>query len=139
MTELDQAIYEPITKGRFRLTESVVVLLAYPFPEYYGAGPLEGLMVTVFGNLCIPSGFEWDGASGPTWDTESIRRAALVHDALYCIIRNRKDMLSARKNADKCFYHLLRVGGVNGFRRWYYYLAVRWFGKKAATNSLHFD
>ena len=86
------------------------------------------------GLLTISKGFEWDGASGPTWDTESIRRSALVHDALYFLIRHEGlELKKHRKTADRVFYNLLKIGGVNGVRRWYYYLAVRsWFGKRAA-------
>ena len=82
--------------------------------------------------LTIQEGFAWNGASGPTWDSEGIRRSALVHDALYWLIRERKLPLEWRTQCDRVFRHLLRQAGVNPVRRWYYYAAVRLFGKSAA-------
>ena len=82
--------------------------------------------------LKIHMGYAWDGCSGPTIDTEGTMEASLVHDALYQLIRLKSMPLSMRKPADKLFLHLLRRRGVNKIRRWYFYLAVRLFGKKAA-------
>ena len=39
------------------------------------------------GKLTVRSGYAWDGASGPTWDTEDTLTPSLVHDALYQAIR----------------------------------------------------
>jgi hypothetical protein len=40
-----------------------------------------------FGCLFIRKGYAWDGASGPTFDTDSSMEASLVHDALYQLMR----------------------------------------------------
>ena len=58
--------------------------------------------------------------------------ASLVHDALYQLIRLGACPLSKRKQVDKLFLNLLKKNKVNFIRRWYFYLAVRLFGKKAA-------
>jgi len=45
------------------------------------------LELTQAGLLTICQGYAWDGASGPTIDTKSSMRAALVHDALDQLLR----------------------------------------------------
>ena len=83
-------------------------------------------------NIKIDMGYAWDGCSGPTIDTEGTMEASLVHDALYQLIRLGNIPLRKRKFADKLFLDLLEENKVNLIRRWYFYLAVRWFGEKAA-------
>lgn len=39
------------------------------------------------GELTILPGYAWDGASGPSINTKSVRRASLIHDALYQLLR----------------------------------------------------
>jgi len=86
--------------------------------------------------LVIWAGFRWDGASGPTLDSDAIRRSALIHDALYRMMAfGTVSPKKNRKMADKIFREYLRMGGVNFVRRWYYYAAVRLFGKKAMEDG----
>lgn len=40
------------------------------------------------GRLIIRYGYAWDGASGPTFDTHTVMRASLEHDALYQLMRD---------------------------------------------------
>ena len=82
--------------------------------------------------LVIHMGYAWDGCSGPTIDTKGTMEASLVHDALYQLTRLGAYPLSKRKYIDKLFLTLLKKNKVNLIRRWYFYLAVRLFGKKAA-------
>ena len=82
--------------------------------------------------LRIQSGYAWDGASGPTVDTAATMYPALVHDALYQLIRLGVLPTSSRKGVDKLFRRLLKAGGMTFFRRWYFYQAVRWFGASSA-------
>ena len=51
--------------------------------------------------LRIKEGYAWDGPSGPTIDTESSMRGALVHDALYQLLRMQKLPQSMRPFCDE--------------------------------------
>ena len=93
------------------------------------ASPHLGLGGSLF---VIKEGYAWDGASGPTVDTETTMYAALVHDALYQLIRLGILPPEARKEVDKLFRRLLKADGMTFFRRGYFYWAVRWFGASSA-------
>lgn len=89
------------------------------------------------GLFIIRKGYCWDGASGPTWDTSNVLRAALVHDALYQLIReghldNDYGFTLWRKFADEQLRRILREDGTNRFRCWYWFWSLRWFGGFAA-------
>lgn len=43
--------------------------------------------MTTDGLLTVKAGYAWDGASGPTFDTKSSMRGALVHDVLWQMLR----------------------------------------------------
>lgn len=78
--------------------------------------------------LRIAKGYAWDGASG-AFDTKSTMEAALIHDALYQLIREKKlDKEVYRKFADQILYHHCRLNGMGWIRAQYIYLAVRLFG-----------
>ena len=93
------------------------------------------------GTLVVHKGYSCDGASGPTWDDSSNIHAGFAHDALYQMLRigklsqTEEDFSLNRKLADLTFLDQLKADGMNWFRRWYYYKAVRWFGKKHAQPS----
>ena len=82
--------------------------------------------------LRIGVGYAWDGPSGPSVDTDGTMRAALVHDALYQTMRLGKLARDRRWAVDRLFRRHLKEDGVNVVRRWYWYRAVRWFGKSHA-------
>jgi hypothetical protein len=90
------------------------------------------------GTLVIAKGYCCDGASGPTMDDDSNIHAGFCHDVLYQLLRIGKlsrtesDFDRNRKLADLTFYDQLKLDGMNWFRRWYYYRAVRMFGKQHA-------
>ena len=92
-------------------------------------GPHLSIVGTI---LSIKAGYAWDGASGPTVDTEATMYPALVHDALYQLIRLGIIPTGSREEADKLFLQLLKEDGMPFFRRWYFYRAVRWFGASYA-------
>ena len=101
--------------------------------------PLDGHEVRTFapatliaGRLTVHAGYAWDGASGPTVDTAGTMEAALVHDVLYQLMRLGTLPMTMRPHADTLFRTLLKRDGVNVLRRWYFYLAVRWFAADAA-------
>ena len=72
----------------------------------------EYLSLDINGILTIKKGYAWDGASGPTWDTKNCKRASLVHDALYQLMREEVLPRKYRKSADYLFYKHLREDGM---------------------------
>jgi hypothetical protein len=90
------------------------------------------------GTLVIKPGYACDASSGPTYDDDSNIHAGFSHDALYQLLRIGKlgykkgDFDRNRKLADLTFRDQLKADGMGWFRRWYYYQAVRVFGKKHA-------
>lgn len=93
------------------------------------------------GLILISKGYCWDGASGPTIDTENTIRASCVHDVLYQAMREKLLPLSHRKNADKELSKIMLEDSkaksefhkwFNGVRAGYYYWAVRFFAYFAA-------
>lgn len=84
--------------------------------------------------LTIRKGYAWDGASGPTVDTKNSMTGALVHDALYQLMRLKLlDATTDRVKADREFYRLLRENGMSWLRAKAWYISVRLFAKKSAT------
>ena len=84
------------------------------------------------GWLEVQGGYAWDGPSGPTFDTEDAMRGSLVHDALYQMMRESDLPLGYRLQVDNLFYALCVEDGMPFLRAWYFWLAVRVFGEKAA-------
>lgn len=80
------------------------------------------------GMLLIRKGWAWDGASGPTWDSQSSRVAAMVHDALYGLIKRELLAKHHKDAADKLFYDLLIEGGMWKWRAKLWYDGVKEFG-----------
>jgi hypothetical protein len=90
-------------------------------------------MLDKSGYLVIRKGYAWDGASGPTIDTNDSMRAALVHDCLYQMIGHKLLPVSYREQADYLFYDILREDGMVDFRAWAWLRAVRAFGHGPAV------
>lgn len=87
------------------------------------------------GDLLIRKGYCWDGPSGPTWDSPSSLRPSLVHDVFYQMMRKRSVKLDYRKVVDDFFHTQLLEAGMDRFRAWYFWKAVRLFGKSAASSA----
>ena len=85
---------------------------------------------SVLGEITVPAGFAWDGASIPRILTASCRPgalhvgAALVHDYLY----NTKPC--TREQADRAFLELMIEDGVRLVRATVLYRAVQVAGQK---------
>ena len=84
------------------------------------------------GLLEVKKSYAWDGPSGPTIDTQDFMRAALVHDALYQLIRMEALAYRYRAYADLLLKKICLEDGMSRFRAGYVYLAVRAFGGTAA-------
>jgi len=85
------------------------------------------------GVLFLEVGYAWDGPSGPTIDTPSFMRGSLVHDALYQLMRDGALDREHRKHADGLLRKICLEDGMNKFRAWYVYRAVRIFGRWTCT------
>ena len=88
------------------------------------------------GSILIYAGYAWDGASGPTIDSENSMAASLVHDAFYQAIRTGQVPGSFRRRADGIFRDILKEDGMSFARRWLWYFGVRLFGGKYGTDKL---
>ena len=117
--EINDALYPPDAVDRLdeRHWEISPFLKLYP----------SGKVVQLFG-------YAWDGASGPTLDDKTNQVPALEHDGLYQILRKGVLPLEKyRKLADERLDAGLKERGMNFFRRWLWFRAVRKFGKSSAT------
>jgi len=94
------------------------------------------LRMTLSGQLKIKRGYAWDGASGPTWDTKSVMRGSLVHDALYQLMRMKWLDKNYRKEADKILRVILIQDGAFRIRAWAWYAGVRIFAGKSSTPAV---
>lgn len=77
------------------------------------------------GKLTIKKGYAWDGPSGPTIDTATFMRGALVHDALYQLMREERIDRSHREAADDELKKILLKDGMFRLRAWWVHRAVR--------------
>ena len=84
------------------------------------------------GLLSIKKGYAWDGPSGPTIDTKNSMRGALVHDALYQLMREGLLPEDQRGIADKLLRDICIEDGMYGWRANLWYAAVRKFAGFAA-------
>lgn len=85
------------------------------------------------GGLTILAGYAWDGASGPTLNSDSSMTPSLVHDALYQLMREGRLHPEWRKEADEQLYRMLRQRGMSWVRAKSWLAGVRWFAGGAAT------
>lgn len=93
------------------------------------------LTLTGDGVLIIAPGYAWDGASGPAIDTVNFRRASLVHDALYQLMREDALPFSYRRHADDLLIVICKEDGMWAPRRAWVKLAVNTFGARALENG----
>ena len=115
-------------KYKFKVEENFSIELPIKTPDFEHpyASSKDGI-------LSIKRGYAWDGASGPIINTRDTLVASLVHDVLYQAMRLNliKSSKENRKIADKNFFEILKMNGVNSIRRKVWYFAVRLFGKKS--------
>ena len=91
------------------------------------------ILLSYDGMMSILSGYAWDGASGPTWDTKNTMRGSLFHDAAYQLIRlGLLKEHSVRQIADEYFGVLLKEDGMGTIRRKLWIRAVKRFAASAA-------
>ena len=115
-------------KYKFKVEENFSIELPFKIPDV--VHPYASLKD---GILSVKRGYAWDGASGPIINTRDTLVASLVHDVLYQAMRLNliKSSKENRQIADKNFFEILKMNGVNSIRRKVWYFAVRLFGKKS--------
>ena len=84
------------------------------------------------GDIVIDSDYEWDGASGPTLDTDDTMDGSLVHDVLYQMMREERLSRKLRKEADKCIRQMCMDDGMPWWRANYWYFFLRIGGGSSA-------
>jgi len=82
------------------------------------------LSLSTSGVLTIRSGYAWDGPSGPTFDTKTFMRGALVHDALYELMRQGYLSKTYRSAADNELKKICLEDGMCRLRAWYVHKGV---------------
>ncbi len=118
--------YKKITIYKYKLCEP----LSISIPEL-SSYTIETPYFTIKnGVMVISKNYAWDGPSGPTIDTKNSMMPSLVHDVLYQCIREKYLPISTKSIADKTFHKLCRKNGMSAIRAGYFYLGVKWFGKK---------
>jgi hypothetical protein len=70
------------------------------------------------GTLIGKSGYAWDGASGPTWDSKYCMRGPLFHDIGYQLIRERLLSLAYKHYFDALMYLIIRTDGYKMVESW---------------------
>jgi len=90
----------------------------------------EFIDIDIGGLMIVRSAYSWDGASGPTIDTKNTMTPSLIHDSYCQLIRNGYLPDSARKEADRYFYEMLRERKMWWPRARVWYRGVR-IGAKA--------
>ena len=126
----DKISYRKLRRYKYQLMEEFVILIdIQPAADI----DLQFLGLSAAGQLRIAKGYAWDGPSGPTIDTKDFMRGALVHDALYQLMRlSQLDHTQYRDRADRILQELCRQDGMSAFRAWYVYHALQLFGAKNA-------
>lgn len=114
---------------KYQLSETYEVTI----PELANRPPIVTEYISIInGSLFIKEGYAWDGPSGPTIDTKGIMRGALIHDALYQLLREESLPKEDRVIADKVLKRTCLEDGMFFVRANAVYLAVRAFASFAA-------
>ena len=93
------------------------------------------ISLTQEGVLVGKSGYAWDGASGPTWDTKNSMRGSCAHDILYQLIRLGLIPKTYKEYADKLLHDLCTEDGMWSWRADYWRWAVLTFGEDSCKPS----
>lgn len=96
----------------------------------------DSAFITLHGGLLtVKAGYALDGPSGPTADSPSGMRPALLHDSGYQLIREGILQQEHKPIFDELFYRGLLHDGMGKIRAWAWYQAVKYFGKGATIHN----
>ena len=128
--------YRALRGYKYQLLAPVSIQTPYRPPELITSS-MFWVALNERGWLTVRRGYNWDGPSGPSIDTDSFMRGSLFHDALYQLLREGK--LSAdgsdRQIADELLRDICLADGMSRFRAWYVYRTLRIAGGKAARRE----
>jgi hypothetical protein len=120
--------YQKTKKWKYRLAEQFDITL--------NIAPATSITTNFISftsrHLCLIKGYAWDGASGPCPDVKSVMIGALVHDALYQLMRLKLLDTRLRLYADRELRDLSIESGMPKFWANIVYLGVRWFAFSGA-------
>jgi hypothetical protein len=118
--------YQKIPTYKYRLLEDEKTVLSHAFGDY---DINVDFMTLSAGVLILKKGYAWDGASGPAFDTKTIMRGSLVHDALCQLIWLGELPESRQIDADKELRKICLEDGMSKLRAWWVYTAVRLYAR----------
>lgn len=88
----------------------------------------EFISLTVDGHLTVRRAYCWDGASGPTIDTDNTITPSLAHDVFAQLMRNRLLPQSCRIASNELLEQMLAERGMSWLRRKAWLKTLNWFG-----------
>ena len=112
---------------KYQLAEDEIAETGFSLPKGVRS---RFINLTKTGKLTIKDGYAWDGASGPTFDTEAAMTPSLIHDALYQLMRHELIPQSFRVPADELFIKLCRDRGM-----WFLRARLWWRGLQIANGE----
>lgn len=115
-------LYRKRRKYKYTLFTDYVYDTGIKIKNHHKSDYLE---FTPEGELTIREGYCWDGPSGPTFDTKTFMQGALVHDALYQLMREEVLPQSCRLRADELLRDICIEDGMSKFRAGYVFRTVR--------------
>lgn len=121
---MKQIRYENLCKYKYRLLEELTVQCNV----FNLACRMEYIDLQNDGTLTLRKNYAWNGASGPTVDTESSMRGSAGHDALYQLIELHAIPKTCRIIADQDLRRWCIEDGMSPARADYWYKGVRLFG-----------
>lgn len=97
--------------------------------------------LSMAGVRTIRAGYAWDGSSGPTWDTKTLMRASLGHDADCQLLRQGYLDLRWLEQIDKEYRLICLEDGMISLRAWAHYTTLNKidsYAKPASKKKIHF-
>ena len=119
---LDGIDYKEYNDG-YQILKTSYFPTSYKDCEYFGSH----FSITKDGMIYVWEGYCFDGASGPTIDTDNSFEAACFHDIMYALIRMGviPNTYWNRRKADLMFYKALRKDGMSWLRANAWFVGVR--------------
>ena len=117
---------------KYMLDEPLIYQLSEQFIGIPSCDVHEGKVDGPTRTITIYVDYPWDGASGPTIDTNDSIVPSTIHDFLYELLRQHMLGQEWREKADLEFYDLCIACGMSNIRASVWYYAVRWGATGAA-------
>lgn len=126
--------YVKLTGYNYRLAEDYSIKTDIRLEEdiFFPNKENPFVSLTTNGILTLHKGYAIDGATN-AFDTDTILKAAFVHDGGYQLMRRGKLPLRYKPYFDKFFIEICRLSGMSWFRAKYVALALDLFGEIAAS------